>query len=45
MSLVSRIHDAAHVHDTTYSAETAKIEFEASPQTVVKLRSQADDLT
>lgn len=44
MSLVSRIHDDAHVHDMTYGVETVRVDFEARPQTVAELQSQADSL-
>lgn len=44
MSLVSQIHDDAHVHETIYDAETVTIDFEARSDTVAKVQAKADTL-
>ncbi|WP_247728884.1 GTPase HflX [Halovivax limisalsi] len=44
MSLVSWIHDNAHVEDVTYGDEDVQISFEARPAIVSKVRTRAGDL-
>lgn len=44
MSLISRIHDDAHVHDTTYRTETVTIDFKARSETMAKVQAEADNL-
>ncbi|PSQ15880.1 GTPase HflX [Halobacteriales archaeon QS_8_69_26] len=44
MSLVSWVHENAHVEDVTYTDEEVIIEFEASPAVVEQSRSRAGDL-
>ncbi|MFB6093692.1 MAG: GTPase [Halanaeroarchaeum sp.] len=44
MSLLSRIHDEAYVHGTTYEAERVVVDFEARSDTVAKVRERAQGL-
>ncbi|MFB6078651.1 MAG: GTPase HflX [Halarchaeum sp.] len=44
MSVVSWVHDNAHVEDVTYGDEEVVLEFEARPKVVEQSRSKASDL-
>ncbi|WP_458204646.1 GTPase HflX [Haladaptatus sp. NG-SE-30] len=45
MSVVSWVHDHAHVEDVTYVDDKVVVEFEARPSIVQQSRSKASDLT
>ncbi|WP_327052773.1 GTPase HflX [Halomicrococcus gelatinilyticus] len=45
MSLVSWVHDHAHVEDVTYADDEVLVEFEARPSVVERSRAKASDLT
>ena len=45
MSLVSWVHDHAHVEDVTYANDEVLVEFEARPSVVERSRAKASDLT
>ncbi|MFB6136282.1 MAG: HflX GTPase family protein, partial [Halobacteriaceae archaeon] len=45
MTLVSWLHDNAHVNDVTYGDDEVVVDFEARPSVVAKSRSRAGELT
>jgi GTP-binding protein HflX len=44
MSVVSWIHDNAHVEDVTYGDEEVVVDFEARPRVVEQSRAKAGEL-
>jgi len=45
MSLISWIHDHAHVDEESYTGDTVAVTFEATPSVVARARSKAADVT